>query len=123
MPLVRKMGHRYLPWNKRHDVLFTKSTLLKLQGVFHHPNTSRLHNIFKRGKHDVLDKDTISTLDSIRNACDTCQRFGPKPLRFRASIPQEGLVPGDELSIDLKWIDGDAILHDVDTSTIGIGTR
>jgi hypothetical protein len=41
----------------------------------------------------------------------------PKPVRFKVSIPEEDLVFGDDVSIDLMFLDGSAVLHVVDTET------
>jgi hypothetical protein len=47
-----------------------------------------------------------------------CQKLGPRPIRSKVSLPNmEDIVFGDELSIDLTFIDGQAVLHVVDTAT------
>jgi hypothetical protein len=38
-------------------------------------------------------------------------------VRFKLSIPEDDLVFGDEVSIDLMFLDGTAVLHVVDTAT------
>jgi hypothetical protein len=38
-------------------------------------------------------------------------------VRFKVSIPEDDLVFGDEVSIDLMFLDGNAVLHVVDTAT------
>lgn len=117
IPLHRKIGHIYLPWKEDDKVLYTKSELLKLHRGFHHPAARRLHALLKRAKVEDLDADTLKVLEEINNACSTCQKFGPKPVSFKASLPPEKLVFGDELSMDLQWIDGEAVLHVIDTAT------
>jgi hypothetical protein len=60
----------------------------------------------------------MKLLQQIASACETCQKLRPKPIRFKASLPKmEDIVFGDELSIDLMFIDGQAVLHVVDTAT------
>jgi hypothetical protein len=66
-----------------------------------------------------LDANGKRILEEIAGSCKTCQFLGPKPLRFQATIPEEAdrLIFGDELSLDLTFIDGSAIWHVVDTAT------
>lgn len=45
------------------------------------------------------------------------KKIGPKPVSFKASLPSDQLVFWDELSIDLQWIDVEALLHVIDTAT------
>lgn len=77
----------------------------------------RLHALLKRTKVQKLDEDTLKVLEEINKACNTCQKYGPKLVSFKASLPPDKLVFGDELSIDLQWIDGEAVLHVIDTAT------
>jgi hypothetical protein len=61
----------------------------------------------------------MKILQGVSASCKTCQFLGPKPLRFRAVIPEaaDKVDFGDELSIYLMWIEGDAVLHVVDIAT------
>jgi len=57
-------------------------------------------------------------LEEIAAKCEACQRFTVPPMRFKTSLQtEEELVFGDEISIDLMYIDNCAILHVVDTAT------
>jgi hypothetical protein len=57
-------------------------------------------------------------LQQIASACKTCQKLGPRPIRFKVSLPNmEDIVFGDELSNDLMFIDGQAVLLAVNTAT------
>jgi hypothetical protein len=117
LPLVRKLGHVYLEWNDFHDILFTKEQLKRMHLSFYHPSNQSIVNLIKKGRPEQLDQDTLKILEEISNACQVCQRLGPKPVRFKVSIPEEDLVFGDEVSIDLMFLDGSAVLHVVDTAT------
>lgn len=117
IPPERKIGHIYLSWTKEDNILFTKSELLKLHRGFHHPAGKRLHALLTKTKVDNLDHDTLKILAKINKACHTCQKFGSKPVTFKASLPPNKSVFRDELSLNLQWIDGDAVLHVVDTVT------
>jgi hypothetical protein len=83
----------------------------------YHPSSQSLFNLIKKGRPEQLDHDTLKILEEISNACQMCQRLGPKPVRFKVSIPEEDLVFGDEVSIDLMFLIGSAFLHVVDTET------
>ena len=116
MKTTRKLGHVYLEWSK--EILFTRSELLKLHRNFYHPTVTNLMNLIKRAKPEEFNEATRKTLQEIADSCDTCQRSGPKPLRFSVSLPDEkDLVFGKEVSVDLMFIDGKALLHVVDTAT------
>jgi hypothetical protein len=59
----------------------------------------------------------MAILQNSSQSSETCQRLGPRPIRFNVSIPpKEDIVFGDEVSIDLMFINGKAILHIVDTA-------
>jgi hypothetical protein len=76
-------------------------------------------NFIKRARPDDLDKDTMAILQNISQSCETCQRLGPRPIRFKVSIPPtDDIVFEDEVSIDLMFINGKAILHIADTATM-----
>lgn len=64
-----------------------------------------------------MDEDTLKVLEEINKACNTCQNFGHKPVSFKASLHPEQTVFGDKLSMDLQWIDGEAVLHVIDMAT------
>jgi len=118
IPVVRKLGHVYLEWKKTDRILFTKSELIKLHRGFQHPADDKLFNVLKKARPNEADQETRDVLEQISDACNTCQRFGPAPVRFKATLPSEDeIVFGEELSIDLMFIDGKAILHIVDTAT------
>ncbi len=117
-PLVRKLGHVYLAWAERDKILFTKQELLKLHRAFSHPTADKLLNLLKLARPWETDAETKKILEDIAKNCDTCQRFSAPPVRFKVTLPtEESLVFGDELSLDLMWIDGKAVLHIVDTAT------
>ncbi len=117
-PLVRKLGHIYLEWNKEDKILYTKQELVRIHRHFSHPATDKLLNLLKLARPWETDSETKDILEEIKKNCETCQRFAPPPIRFKVTLPTEDeLVFGDELSIDLMWIDGKATLHIIDTAT------
>ena len=76
-------------------------------------------NLLRLARPFEADETTKQFLPSLKTACDTFQRLGPTPVRFKVSIPNEqDLKFGDEMSIDLMFLDGNAVLH-----VIGAATR
>jgi hypothetical protein len=115
--LIRKMGHVYLEWSPTDRVLYTKAELTRLHRGFYHPTNKKLLELLRRARMEDLDTESKKVLEDISAACVTCQYLGPKPVRFRASLPSDDLIFGDELSIDLFWVDGAAVLQVVDVAT------
>jgi hypothetical protein len=118
LPLVRKLGHLYLEWSGTDRILYTKSELQKLHRNFSHPSTQNLFALLKRAKADNLDANTQAVLSDIEIACSTCQLYSSKPLRLKTTLPSgEELSFGSELSMDLMFINGKAVLHVIFSAT------
>ena len=118
IPISRKLGHAYVEWKTLDSILFTRSELLRLHRGFQHPHQDKLLNLLKRARPADLDPQTRSILREISESCDTFQRLGPRPIRFKATLPSvDDIIFGEELSIDLMFIDSEAILHVVDSAT------
>lgn len=118
IPLVRKHGHLYLEWSKNDTIMYTKSELFKLHRNFSHPTSERLLNLLKLARPYENHTETRKIIEDICRNCDTCQRFSVPPVRFKVSLPNEDeLVFGDEISIDLMFLDNCSVLHVVDTAT------
>lgn len=49
--------------------------------------------------------------------CAGCKHFGIRPYRFLVSLPDDELIFNNEVAIDPFWVDGNPILHVVDTHT------
>jgi hypothetical protein len=112
--LTRKHGHLYIEWQS--EMMFTQHELQKLHKSFFHPSVDKLMNLFKRAQIQDLPSNTRATLEDIARHCDTCQRFGAKPFRFRVSLPDE-VVFNHTVALDLLWLDSRAALHIVDLHT------
>jgi hypothetical protein len=89
-PLVRKIGHVYLEWCYEGNNLFSKSELTKMHRGFYHPSSENLLNLLKRARPDDTNQETMQLLQQIASACKTCQKLGPKPIRFKASLLKHG---------------------------------
>lgn len=85
-PLVFKYGHMYLEWPS--DILYTENELKRIHRHFYHPSTEKLWAVIRRANNNELEPEVFNTLKRIRNTCDTCQRNGDKPHRFRVAIPE-----------------------------------
>jgi hypothetical protein len=115
---VRKIGHVYLEWSYEGNILFSKSELTKMHRGFYHPSSVNLLNLLQRARPYDTSQGNMQVLQQIASACETCQKLGPKSIRFKVSLPNmEDIVFGDELSIDLMFIDGQAVLHVVNSAT------
>lgn len=53
------------------------------------------------------------------HACNTCQRYAPKSVKFQITIPEDAVF-NDEAAMDLMLIDEKDVLH---VYTVDIGTR
>ena len=116
--LTRKLGHVYLEWNTSDTIHYTRVELKKLHRAFSHPAPDKLFNLLKLARPDETNEETRRILEEIRTSCNACQRYGPTPLRFKTSLPNEDdLKFGDEISMDLMFLDGKPVLHIVDTAT------
>lgn len=62
--------------------------------------------------------ETKRALEEIQKRCNTCQNFSYTPIIFKVSLPNSSeLNFSDEFSIDLMFLDSNAVLHNVDTDT------
>lgn len=108
----------YIPRMGRKQIMFTKTALQKLHGSFYHPSDDKILNMMRRTKPKQFETHDAKLLKNISKNCVTCQKFRPKPNRFRVTLPkEENLVFGQELSMDLVNIRGNTILHLICTST------
>lgn len=63
-----------------------------------------------------LIKKMNITLKDISMRCEPYQQFSQLSVRFEATIPtEENLVFGDELSVDIMFLEWKAIVYVVDT--------
>ena len=117
-PVVRKFGHVYLEWKREDAVLFSRSEMLKFHRGFRHPTDTKLLNLIRKARPQEATEATTRILKEISKSCNTCQRLGLQPSRFKTALPTLQEVKfGEEISMDLMFIEGRAILHIVDTAT------
>ena len=118
IPLKRKKGHIYLTWCNSKETLFTKSELIKIHRGLSHPTTEKTFALLKAARPEETNAETRKVLDHIKKFCEVCQRTDHPPIRFKVSIPlTDGMKFCDEISMDLMFLDGKAVLHVVDTAT------
>lgn len=80
--------------------------------------SSELNNLLKPALPWQYNYETKRTLEDIQIHCDTRQRFSQGHIRFRVPLLEEDdLKLGDELSIDLMFLEVKAFLNVVDTDT------
>ena len=117
-PIVRKFGHVYLEWKREDAVLFSRSEMLKLHRGFRHPTDTKLLNLIRKAPPHEATEATTKVLKEISKSCNAGQRLGSQPTRFKTTLPALQEVKfGEEISMDLMFIEGKALLHIVDTAT------
>ena len=118
IPITRKLGHLYVEWDPSTplNAYYTKAELLRMHLHFYHPSVSKLFNLIKRAKPEHANAETKGILQEITDACQVFQRFTPRPLSFKVSLPDK-IILNQELALDLMYIDKKPLLHIVDTQT------
>ena len=117
LPVVRKSGHVYLEWKREDAVLFSRSELIKLHRGFRYPTDIKLLNLIIKARLHEATEATTKVLKAISKSCNTCQMLGSQPTRFKTTLPTlKDVKLGREISMDLMFTEGKAILHIVDTA-------
>ncbi|CDF36991.1 unnamed protein product [Chondrus crispus] len=116
MPIRRDHGHLFVKWHTP-EALFTTSELRRLHLHFFHPQAQRLYRMLRRARPEEVNGETMRVLEEIASACRGCKQHSSRPYRFRVSIPPNTIVFNEEVALDLFWIEGNPILHVVDTRT------
>lgn len=118
IPLSWKYDHIYLECTITEDIIYTLSELVKHHGNILHPAANESLNLFKLARLWDSDSQTRQIPEEINDRCNTCQHFTTPLVRFKASLPIEAnIFFGEELSIDVMFLDENALLHAVDTAT------
>lgn len=115
-PVSYKNGHVFIEWYYT-KVYFTRAELMRLHLLLLHPSTDKLFQLLKRAQPEKVDESIHRMLHQISMACEQCREFTQRPFRFRASIPPNQIVFNHEVAIELMWLEGNPILHVVDTHT------
>lgn len=90
-----------------------------LHRSFSHPCTAKIINLLKLARPWKTDEQTEEHVEEIAKNCDTCQRQTTAPVCFKVTLLlEEDLIFGDELSVYLIFLDGNAVLHIIDTTTL-----
>jgi len=95
---------------------YSKDELLRMHLHFYHPAVSKIFNLIKLVKPEHANADTKKVLQDTTDACQVCQRFTPRPLSFKVSLPDK-FIFNQELALDLMYIENKPLLHIVDTQT------
>ena len=66
---------------------------------------------------DRLNAETPKLAQDIADKCQGRKRFGMHPYRCRVSLPRDEVIFNHEVAIDLFWVEGNPVLHIVDTQT------
>jgi hypothetical protein len=117
-PLISKLGHIYLEWPGGDCILYTKAELQKLHRNFVHPSQEKLYALLKGQNQANLTKILSLVWLRLKRHARRVNATALKPQRFKTSLPTgEGLAFGSEISIDLMFIGGKAVLNVFDSAT------
>lgn len=100
----------FIHHNFTQSILFTRIELEKLHINFVHPPTQRLLQTLRRADPGIYPY-VKETMDQIVEAREICTELDSPRFSFRASLPPEDNIFNDELSVDLEWFNGKAVLH------------
>ena len=90
----------------------------KLHRDFGHPYPEALFKLLQKSKNTKsLDSSTLATLKDITKRCQPCQKWAPKPARFRVSFPTDQITFNHEIEVDIFWLDISPALHIIDRGT------
>lgn len=115
-PLTYKFGHVFFEWDRK-ETFFTREELTRLHLHFMHPSSRRLFDLIARSDPTKATPSIRKLIESISEACSTCQSFKSAPLRFNASMPKDNVVFNHTISIYLVWLDERPAVHVIDEQT------
>jgi ribosomal protein S17 len=118
---VQKQGSHWVIPSERlalyhASINFNKEELGKLHRRLGHPHPDRLLDLLKKAAPEELQKDTRKVLNTLYESCIACSKTKPKPLVFKAAVPDE-IIFGHEVVLDMCTIGGKVVLHVVDRGT------
>lgn len=100
-------------------ILFTKQELSNFRRGFSHPVGDKLLNIINLAGPDEMNYETFKVLEEVSKHCLDYQCYGSSPRKFKsATLIEDAHVFGDEISIDIMFLDGKVLLHVVDLATL-----
>lgn len=118
IPLYRKYDHLYVYQTKTKNILFTHSELARLHSNFSYHFAHGPSNLPKLSCLWDINLQKRQFLEKTNNCCNTCQYQTSPLIRFNVSLPtEESLVFGEELSMDLIFLDRKAVPRIAATAT------
>lgn len=102
--------------NHTTQALFTELELKTLHPRFGHPSTTKLLHLLRRAHFEKVTPSTRLLLQNIVDTCDACQRYAPKPYRFRFTLLEDKEF-NHSIYVDIFYIDSRPVLHVVDEAT------
>lgn len=77
----------------------------------------KLFILIRRARPEEVTGDARKFLQEIEDSCESCKYFAARKFRFTASLGPQQLLLNHEVGVDLMWLDGNHVLHVVDTPT------
>lgn len=120
-PLTLKWGHLWfhLQGPEAAAVNLTESELKQLHRRFNHPAVDRLHKVLTEAGHEDVDRKLLETITKF---CHHCQTHAPAPQRFKFTLKDDREF-NYEIFVDVFYLDGQPVLHVVDSATSFHGAR
>lgn len=115
-PLTYKHGHVFYEWDTS-EMFFTRQELTWLHLHFMHPSSERLFYLIARVNPTKATPSVKELINSITNACSSCQSFKSAPLRFKPSVPKDHLIFKHTISVDFVCRNERPVLHVIDENT------
>lgn len=116
-PLKKKNGHASFEWHKDFKFFVTREELIKPYRAFSDLG-DRFLNLLCLARPSEFETESKETLTDIALHRRNCHHFGSAPWRLEAYVTsRKDLFFGDEISDDLMFLSGKAVLPNVGTAT------
>lgn len=114
VPIIRKCGH---PWfftdiKEAPEMFMTDVEMRRLHRRFSHPTVDRLHKLLDQAGHNV-DHEALAEIERFYHHCQM-HKQAPRCFKFTLLDDQEFNY---EIVVDVMYLDGDPVLHLVDSAT------
>lgn len=121
IPLLPKWGHLWfhLEGPEAATAFLSEAQLRTLYRRFNHPAADRLARVLTRAGHADVDR---SVLETISKFCHHCQKHSQAPRRFKFSLKDDHDF-NYEIFVDVMHLDGQNVLHVVDSGTAFHGAQ
>lgn len=100
--LPESYAQAHLPPSRKKRT-FTEVELRRIHRHFSHASARKLYELLKCSTTDTVPSNTLTQLEEIVAACQTCQTFASRPVSFQVRLADK-LVFNRRLILDLLWL-------------------